>query len=122
MGNPGHRAAWLDEKVNAASTNFFLNTLPTLDAAFVRPSYPGYLKFQDRAGDCIHSFLRDGETADKVLETLNATLSRIESELMSHLRADPIVFELNRVCGTGRMRRLRAQPLIQKAIRVNISR
>jgi multiple sugar transport system substrate-binding protein len=73
-GQPGHRAAWLDESVNAASSNFFLNTLPTLDAAFVRPSYPGYLKFQDRASDCIHSFLRDGGTANKVLETLNALL------------------------------------------------
>jgi len=71
-GQPGHRAAWLDERVNAASTNFFLNTLSTVDAAFVRPSYPGYLNFQDRAGNCIHGFLRDGGSANKVLETLNA--------------------------------------------------
>jgi multiple sugar transport system substrate-binding protein len=73
-GQPGHRSAWLDEKVNSASSNYFLNTLPTLDAAFVRPSYPGYLKFQDRAGHCIHEFLRDGGTAGKVLDTLNELL------------------------------------------------
>ena len=70
-GQPGHRTAWLDEKVNSASSNFFLNTLPTLDAAFVRPSYPGYLTFQDRAGDLIHRFLRKDGDAGKVLERLN---------------------------------------------------
>jgi len=73
-GQPGHRTAWLDEKINSTSSNYFLNTLPTLDAAFVRPSYPGYLRFQDRAGDSIHGFLRDGGTAGKVLDTLNELL------------------------------------------------
>jgi multiple sugar transport system substrate-binding protein len=80
-GQPGHRTAWLDEKVNSASSNYFLNTLPTLDAAFVRPSYPGYLRFQDRASDSIHRFLRDGGTADRVLDTLNALLR--ESHVIS---------------------------------------
>lgn len=70
-GQPGHRTAWLDEKANSASSNFFLNTLPSLDAAFVRPSYPGYLTFQDRAGALIHRFLREDGDAGKVLEALN---------------------------------------------------
>ncbi len=70
-GQPGHRSAWLDEKVNAASSNHFLNTLPVLDAAFVRPRYPGYLTFQDRAGQPIHTFLRVGGDAGKLLDELN---------------------------------------------------
>jgi multiple sugar transport system substrate-binding protein len=70
-GQPGHRTAWLDGKVNAAASNHFLNTLPSLDAAFVRPRYPGYLAFQERAGDPIHTFLRTGGDAGEVLETLN---------------------------------------------------
>lgn len=70
-GQPGHRCAWLDEKVNAASSDYFLQTLPVLDAAFVRPRYPGYLAFQDRAGRPIHTFLRVGGDAGKLLDELN---------------------------------------------------
>ncbi|MEM6884328.1 MAG: extracellular solute-binding protein [Verrucomicrobiota bacterium] len=70
-GQPGHRSAWLDEELNRATSDFFTNTLPTLDRAFVRPRYPGYLDFQDRAGDPIHEFLREGGKAVDVLETVN---------------------------------------------------
>ena len=70
-GQPGHRSAWLDDRVNAASSNFFFDTLSTLDAAFVRPRYAGYLKLQDHAGDVIHKFLRRGGDAGKVLDAIN---------------------------------------------------
>ncbi|MEI2723946.1 MAG: extracellular solute-binding protein [Verrucomicrobiota bacterium] len=56
-GQPGHRAAWTDEAVNAASSNFFRDTLQTLDEALLRPQFPGYIGFQDAstsvAHDCI---------------------------------------------------------------------
>jgi multiple sugar transport system substrate-binding protein len=71
-GQPGHRSAWLDESVNALCSQFFRDTLPTLDRAFVRPRDPGYIAFQDRAGEPIHAFLRDGGNAGRVLESLNA--------------------------------------------------
>ena len=70
-GQPGHRAAWTDPRTNAACSNFFHDTLPTLDRAFVRPRYAGYLDFQDRAGDPIHEYLRRGGNPAKVLDTLN---------------------------------------------------
>jgi multiple sugar transport system substrate-binding protein len=70
-GQPGHRSAWLDPTVNAACSDFFINTLATLDRAFVRPRYSGYLEFQDHAGDPIHEFLRNGGSASRVLETVN---------------------------------------------------
>jgi len=69
-GQPGHRGAWLDDAVNAASSNFFRDTLPTLDRAFIRPRYAGYLDFQDRAGDPIHAYLREGGNPAAVLDTL----------------------------------------------------
>jgi multiple sugar transport system substrate-binding protein len=46
-GQPGHRIAWQDNSVNAASTNFFRDTLQTLDEALLRGKFPGYMKFQD---------------------------------------------------------------------------
>ncbi len=47
-GQPGHRAAWLDAEANRITNNFFANTLPTLDAAWVRPRWPGFIAFPGR--------------------------------------------------------------------------
>jgi multiple sugar transport system substrate-binding protein len=46
-GQPGHRTAWTDDTVNRASTDFFKDTLQTLDEALVRGKFPGYMRFQD---------------------------------------------------------------------------
>jgi multiple sugar transport system substrate-binding protein len=54
-GQPGHRAAWLDESVNAACSHFFRDTLDTLDQALLRPGYPGYMFFQDEATPVAHA-------------------------------------------------------------------
>jgi multiple sugar transport system substrate-binding protein len=53
-GQPGHRAAWLDDDVNRASTNFFRDTLATLDEALLRPQFPGYMDFQDAGTPVAH--------------------------------------------------------------------
>jgi len=71
-GQPAHRSAWLDPDVNRAATGYFSATLASLDAAFVRPRYAGYIHFQDRAGLPIHSFLRKGGSTGAVLDQLNA--------------------------------------------------
>lgn len=70
-GQPGHRAAWEDAECNRASLDFFRDTLPTLDASYLRPRYSGYLTFQDSAGPVIRDYLRDGGSASAVLERLN---------------------------------------------------
>jgi multiple sugar transport system substrate-binding protein len=70
-GQPGHRSAWLDERVNAASNNFFKHTLETLDNAYLRPRYNGYIPFQDKAWYTVHDFLREGGTPDTLLDTLD---------------------------------------------------
>ncbi len=54
-GQPGHRAAWLDEAVNAASHDFFRDTLQTLDESLLRPQFPGYMAFQDEATPVAHA-------------------------------------------------------------------
>ena len=63
-GQPGHRAAWLDEGVNAASNNFFRDTLATLDEALLRPQFPGYLNFQDAGTPVAHACIA-GKTQPK---------------------------------------------------------
>ena len=59
-GQPGHRAAWTDEEVNRRSSDFFRETLPALDRAFVRPRYDGYMHFQDYGGTYIRDYLIGG--------------------------------------------------------------
>lgn len=71
-GQPGHRSAWTDERVNAACRACFRNTLPALDRAFLRPRYPGYLYFQDRAGAPIRDYMRIGGDERALLAELNA--------------------------------------------------
>ncbi|ATC63341.1 ABC transporter substrate-binding protein [Nibricoccus aquaticus] len=57
-GQPGHRTAWLDADNNRSAGNYFTNTLPTLDRAYVRPRYCGYMEFQEKGGPLLHAALR----------------------------------------------------------------
>jgi multiple sugar transport system substrate-binding protein len=73
-GQPGYRTVWKHEAADAVST-YFRDTLPTLDDAFLRPRYDGYLYFQDHAAPLVHRFLRDGGNPHHVMAELN-TLNR----------------------------------------------
>jgi multiple sugar transport system substrate-binding protein len=77
-GQPGHRAAWLDEAVNAASTNFFRDTLQTLDEALLRPQFHGYMGFQDAgtpvAHDCIAGKTQPADAARELNRLYRAAL------------------------------------------------
>ena len=70
-GQPGHRIAWEDENVNHQTNGYFINTLPALDRAYVRPRYNGYLHFQDKAGEPIQQYLRYGGDAQSVLDQMS---------------------------------------------------
>jgi multiple sugar transport system substrate-binding protein len=71
-GQPAHRAAWLDPQVNARSNDFFRSTLATLDRAYLRPRYAGYIPFQDQGGEVVHCYLREGGKPRVVLNELTA--------------------------------------------------
>ncbi|MDE2776276.1 MAG: extracellular solute-binding protein [Chloroflexota bacterium] len=69
-GQPGHRSAWEDAEVNRRSNDYFRNTLPALDRAYLRPRFPGYLHFQDHAGAPIRDYLMRGGGGLQVLAEL----------------------------------------------------
>jgi multiple sugar transport system substrate-binding protein len=79
-GQPGHRAAWLDDAVNAASSNFFRDTLQTLDEALLRPQFPGYMDFQDVgtpvAHDCIAGKTKSADAARELNRLFRAALNQ----------------------------------------------
>jgi multiple sugar transport system substrate-binding protein len=71
-GQPAHAAAWNDSAVNAACSNFFADTRETIDRAFLRPRYNGYIDFQYRGGALIMNCLRDDGDHNNLLNELNA--------------------------------------------------
>jgi len=81
-GQPGHRAAWLDPALNHATGNFFSATLPTLDAAWVRPRFAGYIRFQDEASSLVHQYLQHGGNASAVLERMDKALAAAQGQLL----------------------------------------
>ena len=79
-GQPGHRDAWTNDEVNRRSNQFFSSTLPTLDAAYIRPRFPGYLIFQDAAAPVVHAYLSDGGDEREVIRRFNILLQQSEAE------------------------------------------
>lgn len=71
-GQPGHLQAWESDHTNKASHNYFLNTLPTLQRAYLRPRYQGHMYFQDHAGDIVRDYLMQGGDEKEVLNKLNS--------------------------------------------------
>jgi multiple sugar transport system substrate-binding protein len=63
-GQPAHIEAWRDESLDRRFGGCFGNTLATMEQAWIRPRYAGYLRFQAAAGDMVEAHLRGaiGET------------------------------------------------------------
>ncbi|MEM7807056.1 MAG: extracellular solute-binding protein [Planctomycetota bacterium] len=73
-GQPGHRSAWVDERVNTITRGYFEATLPCLDRSYLRPRYDGSLSFQGRdgGGAIIRDHLMHGGEVDATLDKLDA--------------------------------------------------
>jgi multiple sugar transport system substrate-binding protein len=67
--------------VNRQSHDFFRDTLETLDAAYLRPRFNGYMRFQDEVGPLIYEYLRQPGDARQVLDQMSNILraSRVNS-------------------------------------------
>ncbi|MCI9843682.1 ABC transporter substrate-binding protein [Flavobacterium pectinovorum] len=70
-GQPGHLQAWKNERINGITHDYFKNTLPALERAFLRPRYSGHMYFQDHAGDVVRDYLMNGGDEESVLEVMN---------------------------------------------------
>lgn len=77
-GQPGHRAAWTDDAVNAASHNFFRDTLTTLDESLLRPQFPGYMDFQDAATPVAHEAVSGTMPAKEAATIINRMAERMK--------------------------------------------
>lgn len=69
-GQPGRRSAWTDERVNAQSFNYFLDTLPTLTKSYRRPRHQGFVPFMSVIGSAINIWLQDSGSSAALLDTI----------------------------------------------------
>lgn len=70
-GQPARRIAWQNDVLNRITHGFFERTLESVEAAYLRPRYAGYVEFQAKAGAPIVQYLRRGGSARNVLEKVN---------------------------------------------------
>ena len=70
-GQPARKSAWLDATLNQITDNFFSRTVASIEMAYVRPRYPGYIGLQERAGLPIREYCKHRCSAHQVLDQLD---------------------------------------------------
>jgi multiple sugar transport system substrate-binding protein len=70
-GQPGHADAWKSNEVDTATEDFYRQTRPTLEGAWVRPRHNGYMPFQHWASTRLNQGLMNRERAVTVIADLN---------------------------------------------------
>ena len=75
-GQPANLTAWTDPAVDSAAGGFFSGTVQTLQTAYLRPRFDGFVRFFESAGIEINKCLR-GQTNDAgLIVSLNAQYAR----------------------------------------------
>lgn len=69
-GQPSLRCAWQDPDVNARSGDFYINTVETIEAAYVRPRFNGYIAFQTGASEILRKGMKQEAEIDDILDGL----------------------------------------------------
>ena len=69
-GQPASWSAWRNPLLNQISNDFFERTVGSIQAAYVRPRYPGYIALQRSAGVPVIEYLRRQTTAIHALQQL----------------------------------------------------
>lgn len=69
-GQPSRRSAWHDQQVNARWGGFYEATAETVERAYVRPRYAGYIGFQSEASELICDGLANGTPHQEILRRL----------------------------------------------------
>ncbi|MHC9292207.1 hypothetical protein ACRCUN_07040 [Mycobacterium sp. LTG2003] len=71
-GQPSHRAAWESPDLNAEFGEFYRNTRATVDAAWVRPRYHGFIAVQSHGAEHVRQAVRGDMTPGELSERLTA--------------------------------------------------
>ncbi len=75
-GQPGLRTAWTSASANALCGDFFANTLETIDKAFLRPRFDGFIPAYEHMALLVHRWLKDGGDEKALITDANDTYAR----------------------------------------------
>ncbi len=70
-GQPSRRDAWRNASVNADAHDFYAATLESMEAAYVRPRQPGFVKIQQQGSEIIRQALEKGTSGREAIAQLN---------------------------------------------------
>ena len=70
-GQPGNIKAWKNKKNNELCSDFFLNTLQTMENAYVRPQHPMWNCFQEQGAELLHEGVLKNTASDRLMKQLN---------------------------------------------------
>jgi multiple sugar transport system substrate-binding protein len=86
-GQPSARAAWRSPEVNAPVADFYQGTAETIEHAWVRPRFDGYVAFQNAASEALRNGLAKGDDDRKIVTTLKSLWSRARAQARGPLSA-----------------------------------
>ncbi len=90
-GQPAHRSAWEDPAADRVSGTFLSATARTQELAWVRARFPGYNRFQERAGIILHAFVRGTVGTSETLDWLDEAYRAALVAWSGPLGADPTI-------------------------------
>jgi multiple sugar transport system substrate-binding protein len=70
-GQPGRRQAWHNLDTNKNYSNFFLNTIETIDNSYMRSRYNGYMHLQDNGCMILHEYLLNNSPSKEAFDKIN---------------------------------------------------
>lgn len=70
-GQPGNLVAWQSDVNNTLCNDFFVNTMETMEKAYVRPQHMGWNKFQEQGADLLHNGLVQDIPSENIMKKLN---------------------------------------------------
>jgi multiple sugar transport system substrate-binding protein len=81
-GQPASKAAWRAPLLNDISNHFFERTMASIESAWVRPRYAGYIGLQGAAGHAVAAYLHHELTAaqalDRIEELYRSSLTTVQ--------------------------------------------
>lgn len=75
QGQPARRSAWRDPGVDAAAHGFYSATLDTIEHAWVRPRFPGYIPFQSAASALVRAAVGGELAASRALDQIDSAFA-----------------------------------------------
>jgi multiple sugar transport system substrate-binding protein len=79
-GQPASASAWRDARCDALTDGFFSATRATLEQAYLRPTFAGFIPYFKAAGERIHSYLSREVSLETTSEWLRAAYARARQE------------------------------------------